>query len=165
MVVRFDPILPKQKITAQYLPNQINRWLRITAKDFIQEMQEYPEITPWQSILKKTKGRQSYPQYPTRPHAKSTGLGNIRAGGRRTGRYAQGWNLSPGTVFTKDSFISTNSVPYAVYVGGPRRGSHIPGKRQAKHMTLRGWKSISIGRLVIKRNLPRLRKLILPYKP
>lgn len=152
MVARFQPILPKQQITAQYLPRRINQWLKQTAGEVKKEMQEYPPVTPWKSV-RNTRGR-GFNAYPR------TGP---RAGGRRTGRYALGWANPP--VFTSDSFVLVNPVPYAVYVGGPKRGSHIPGKRQALHMKDRGWNSISdVGRAVTRRQLLRLRKLILPYR-
>lgn len=70
-------------------------------------------------------------------------LGRSR-GYRRTGRYGRDWGTHVRVVRTPTSVIgeTRNTVPYAVYVGGPASGPG-PGTRQAEVMREIGWPNIT----------------------
>lgn len=105
-------ILPaKFQVDSTKIQTGVNTWLRNFAYDFQREMQTYPAALPWRS----------------RPPKRG-----LRAGGRRTGRYGQGWSAAP--TFTQDSVTIENKVDYAEYVGG--RG-------QTRVMAGRNWPKIT----------------------
>lgn len=63
---------------------------------------------------------------------------------RRTGRYGRDWGPNIRVRRRGADFIAetSNHVPYAVFVGGPRTGSG-PGRRQTAVMRARGWPNIT----------------------
>lgn len=142
MTARLRAILPKEKITTLYTKKRIQTWLKDVGEQFQREMGEYPAKQAWKHG-EPTKGP--------------------RRGGRRTGAYRKGWQNTP-LIIREASVVALNPVPYARYVGGPKRSSG--GRtRQAKHMRARGWQSQSdVGPAIVRRNLPKLRKLVVPLK-
>lgn len=120
MTIRIEAIIPKAgtPLNARDVQTGVDRWLRDFAFAVVREMQEYPPARPWK-----------------RPPPRS----GPRRGGRRTGNYGRTWGVS--VRYTSNTVTITNPVPYAVYVGGPRKGGR--GQRQARFMRDRGWKSIS----------------------
>lgn len=139
---RVRAVLPKQPvIDAKYSEARIRAWLKDVGEQFRTAMKFYPPIQPWKHGFPKT---------------------GPRAGGKRTGLYGKGWD-SP-LIITPFSVRLENSVPYARYVGGPNR-ARGGRARQARHLKARGWPSQSdVASTVRKKNLPRLRKLILPVR-
>lgn len=120
MTIRVQAIIPRgaTPLDPTRVQRGVDRFLRDFSFRVVREMQDYPAARPWK-----------HPPPKEGP----------RKGGRRTGDYGKGWGLAPQ--FTGNSVTLWNSVQYAVYVGGPKRGSR--GKRQAKAMRERGWKSVS----------------------
>jgi hypothetical protein len=102
----------------------VHDWLRDFAFTVIREMQDYPTARAW-------KNRP--PQRGPRREIGNTGIG------RRTGMYGRTWPL--GVTFMTDAVVIENRTPYAVYVGGPKRGGK--GARQTAAMAARGWRSVS----------------------
>lgn len=119
MTIRIQAIIPRgaTPLDPTRVQRGVDRFLRDFSFRVVREMQDYPSARPWK-------------RPPT------TGP---RRGGRRTGAYGRGWGTS--VQFTGNSVTIMNSVQYAVYVGGPRRGNR--GQRQAAFMRERGWKSVS----------------------
>ena len=81
---------------------------------------------------------------------------------RRTRRYRRGWDKP--LIIGPASVQLLNDVRYARYVGGPTR-SREGRAGQSRLLASRGWPSQSeVGPRVARKNLPRLRKLILPLR-
>lgn len=118
-MITINAIIPKKAapVDPRKVQTGVDRWLRDFSFEVIREMQEYPPWRPWK-------------RPPTR---------GPRRGGRRTGAYGKGWGSS--VQFTPNSVTIRNNVAYAVYVGGPRAGAR--GRRQARAMRARGWKSVT----------------------
>ena len=142
MPARLRAILPKEKISALYPKKRIQAWLKDVGEQFQEAMSEYPGKQPWKHGEPK-KGP--------------------RRGGRRTGAYRKGWQNTP-LIITEASVTALNPVPYARYVGGPRRSTG--GRtRQAKAMRARGWQSqTDVGPAIVRKNLSKLTKLVLPVR-
>lgn len=140
MSIRITAIVPKgaQPLDPRQVETGVHDWLRDFAFTVIREMQTYPTARPW-------KNRP--PQRGPRREIGNTGIG------RRTGMYGRAWPL--GVHFTSNSVTIENRTPYAVYVGGPKRGGR--GQRQTAAMAARGWPSVSdVGPAVARRLRPLL---------
>lgn len=142
MPARLRAILPKNRITTAHTEARIQGWLKDVGEQFQEAMAVYPGKQPWKHGEPRKGPRRN---------------------GRRSGAYGRGWKDTP-LVITKSSVTALNPVPYARYVGGPKRSTG--GRtRQAQHMRARGWQSQSdVGPAIVRANLPRLPKLMVPLR-
>lgn len=129
------PLIPKhQVVDVTTFVNDLDRELAVNfAGAVIRDMTDYPPVLPWAHGFPK-KGP--------------------RRGGRRTGAYGRGWQLS---LHRRATVVEvTDPVSYAVFVGGPKSGRR--GRRQARFMARRGWPSITT--VVDKRWPPTQRAIV-----
>lgn len=105
---KIDPVRAKAEIEAS-----LKRW----SLEFMTRMQDYPPALPWTSPPPKT---------------------GLRAGGRRTQTYGDGWGSKAQIVQEEFKITVRNLVEYAAWVGGYR--DMYPG--QAHFMEARGWPSV-----------------------
>jgi hypothetical protein len=129
MALALRAILPRRSVVPAQAAARagVSRFLRDFAFEAARQMAEYPPARPWRS----------------RPPRRGP-----RAGGRRTGFYGRGWGV--GIRLTPTSAEVSNSASYAVYVGGPNPGQG-KGRRQARALRARGWKSVSDVAPVLRR--------------
>ena len=137
MTIKTVVILPKQNVDPKLVQDEINRYLHQFAANFQAAMSTYPPEQAWKS---------------------RTPQSGSRKGGARTGTYGAGWHE---VQFSKSSVAITNSVSYAVVVGGSRKQS--PG--QAHVLAARGWPSVQdVVPEIKKATLPNFSKAFTTFK-